>query len=643
MVVRELIALLGFKTDDKSLRKVETSMDRVAAGAVKLSRILLTGAAAAGFSKLIDLASESAETLNKFGAVFGSSQDMVQKQLDKTSKNTGVASLQLQQFAASIGAIVKPALGSAVAAGKVGATMAELALDIASFNDVEPDQALIALRSGLIGSAEPLQRFGVDVRVAALEQEALRLGIRGSLKEMSEGQRIQIRTSAILRQLGSQGALGDATTTAKDFANASRALSSQIKQLGASIGTFFLKDAGRTVAIFTKIVTVTNDWLRINKEVIQQRVDKVLQVINNTIEGLVRVLFFAVDGWRMLNDLLGPVGSGLLTVTGILLTLIAILGAPIVLLLAIGAAIGLVIDDLVVFANGGKSAFGLLLNNLQEFLGGFDSVGELFEQLLANALQFWDSFFVMGEEQGEGFGERIFTILTNVWEGVLTVWDELTGGFFDGAFEKVKAFALSVADRATEIFQTATDRVGDFLKENAPKFIAFLKDLSSGVVEFVRESFSGTLGRLIIDFLGAKAGAAVGQFVGEFVGKLAGQIAGKGIVGRLLASSAGEALFSQLGKIGGGIAGAIIADTQIGSRLPELLGTGGAAVGASPALSGGSTFNATTGNMENNFNITGGSGTPEQVGDAVAAKVQDVMQRERRQTLQQLTTAGATP
>ena len=595
MVVRELVALLGFKTDDASLQKAESSIDGLKSAAIKLSAIFLSGAVVAGFNKLIDLASESAESLNKFQAVFENATDSVQKQLDDTSKRTGIASLQLRQFAANIGAIVKPALGSADAAGKVGARMAELALDIASFNDETPEAALVALRSGLIGSAEPLQRFGVDVRVAALEQEALRLGIRGSIKELTEGQRIQIRTSAIIRQLGSQGALGDATRTAKDFANASRALASQLKQLGATIGGFLLKDAGRTVAIYTKIVTAINDWIKVNKELIQQRVDQVLQVINNTIEGVVRTLGFIIGGWQQLSEVLGPVASNLLLVTGILFALIAILGAPVVLFLAISAAIGLVIDDLVVFAQGGESAFGLLIDKAKKFaedagidLDGFfdffigawdfvvDAAGDMFDEIAA--------FFGVGEGDVEEFIESIKT-------------------FFEDGFDDIAGFIKKAIEAMREFF-------GDLTKEGDGLF----EGLGKKLLKFVKSIASGPLGQIILTTVGGAAGAIIGGRIGDLIGPKAAAFL----------------------TIAGGAAGGLL-----GGKLAASIG-GGGELPAAPAVGGGG-VTLTQGGNNIELNISGGSGTPEQVGNVAAAKVEEVLERQNRRTMQQLTTEGSTP
>lgn len=594
MVVRELVALLGFKTDDASLKKAESSTDSLKGAALKLSAIFLTGAVVAGFNKLIDLASESAESLNKFQAVFESATDSVQKQLDDTSKRTGIASMQLRQFAADIGAIVKPALGSAEAAGSMSASIAELALDVASYNDVEPTAALVALRAGLIGSAEPLFKFGVDLRVASLEAEALRQGITKSVKSMTEGERVQLRFAKIMRDLGAGGALGDATRTALGFANASRALTSQIKQLGATLGGFLLKDAGRTVAIYTKIVTAINDWLKVNKELIQQRVDQVLQVINNTIEGVVRTLGFIISGWQQLGEVLGPVASGLLLVTGILLALIAILGAPVVLFLAISAAIGLVIDDLVVFAQGGQSAFGLLIDKVKEFAerAGIDLGG------------FFD-FFAKG-------------------------WDIAAKAASD-AWDTILEVAEPVIEKITELVKD----IFDFDKDGA---ISDFKEVVDKVRSFLAKLLQNPLVKVLIASITARLGAAAGEFAGEQLARLIP----KGRVGRAIEGATGVDVVGEFSKFVAGSIGKLV-----GAGVGAVGGFQGAgALGQALELpvppGGGGGTSITTGATEMTFNISG-AGQPEQVASEIGKVVRQEDERKLRATMNQLTTQGATP
>ena len=68
--------------------------------------------------------------------------------------------------------------------------LVELAADLASFNNTSPEDALLALRSGLSGETEPLKRYGIAINDARLKQEALNQGIyegEGHARRSTEG------------------------------------------------------------------------------------------------------------------------------------------------------------------------------------------------------------------------------------------------------------------------------------------------------------------------------------------------------------------------------------------------------------------------------------------------------------------------
>ena len=363
--VRDIFIRLGIKSDPRKLQQINNGLNAVKASAIGLGRVLATGILAVGFKKMIGVASDIQETANKFGAVFGEAGSDVQQQLDDIRKRTGATNLELQDMAGNIGALVKPSLGSAAAAGVLGANVAELALDISSFNNVSAEDALTALRSGLIGSAEPLQRFGVDVRAAALTLEAMRQGIGKSVKEMTEGERIQLRYAAIQRQLGAQGATGDATRTALDFANASRNLGAAMKETAGIIGTLFLGSVGGLVNKTRELVDRFQAWLAVNREFLQQGLNRFLdrtgRIISNVF-GLIRDVVNATTDWA---DSLGPLGKQIFNVVKTVALLAAILLLPGGAILLLMGLLGLLIDDFQVWREGGESVIGDLIGSFE--------------------------------------------------------------------------------------------------------------------------------------------------------------------------------------------------------------------------------------------------------------------------------------
>ena len=356
--LRDIFVRLGVKTDPKGFDDAERGITKVKESALTLGRVLTTGAIAIGLKTMIGVASNIEETANKFGAVFGTASDAVQQQLNEIGRRTGATNLSLQQMSSNIGALIKPSLGTAQAAGQMSASVAELALDISSFNDVTSEEALIALRSALIGSAEPMQRFGVDTRIAALQQEALRQGITTSYQKMTEGQRIALRYAAIQRQLGAQGATGDATQTAERFANASRHLVAALKETAGVIGTFLLQRVGAAVNSIRSVVNAFQSWLKANRALIQQGVDKFLDRAGRVIGAVVDLASELSDAFVEWRDSLDPIGQQILRITGIVLALVAAMMLPGVPILLLAALIGLLVEDFQTWRAGGESVIG---------------------------------------------------------------------------------------------------------------------------------------------------------------------------------------------------------------------------------------------------------------------------------------------
>src|SRR2546423_392990 len=78
-------------------------------------------------------------------------------------------------------------------------------------------QPLLALRAGVVGESEPMRRFGVLLSEAAVKAEAARLGIARVGAELTEGQKVQARSSLIIA--GMADASGDLVRTQDSVAN----------------------------------------------------------------------------------------------------------------------------------------------------------------------------------------------------------------------------------------------------------------------------------------------------------------------------------------------------------------------------------------------------------------------------------------
>jgi phage-related protein len=189
---------------------------------------------------LVQSASDAAETQNKFEAVFddltGRAEAFVQQLAtdvgrDPFALKDGLSSIQA--FSIGLGFLPNQAFDFST-------SITSASLDLASFYNLSDSEALDRIRAALAGSGEVLDQYGINLREAALEQEALRLGINKSSADLTEQEKVLLRWSIIQNAMTKQGAMGDAVNTAASFSNQMKAMSAQVSQFGVTIGTIVL-------------------------------------------------------------------------------------------------------------------------------------------------------------------------------------------------------------------------------------------------------------------------------------------------------------------------------------------------------------------------------------------------------------------
>lgn len=191
-------------------------------------------AMAVGLYKAANAASDLNETLNKAEVVFGPAADAVVADAQQMADAFGYPKKTFLDAAASIGLIGKAAGQTQQQAATMGSEFSKLAADVSSFYNVPLEEALQAIRSGLVGESEPLRRYGVLLSEAAVESEAARMGIARMGDELSEAQKVQARASLITKGFGD--AQGDLARTADGAENKQREAWGRLENAAASLG-----------------------------------------------------------------------------------------------------------------------------------------------------------------------------------------------------------------------------------------------------------------------------------------------------------------------------------------------------------------------------------------------------------------------
>jgi hypothetical protein len=159
----------------------------------------------------------------------------------------GISNQKALEAAGTFGNLLQAFGTTREAAAQMSMKMVQLAGDLASFNNVPVEEALMAIRSGLSGESEPLKRFGIAINDVRLKQEALTLKLYDGKGPLSVLAKTQAAYSLILKD--SALAQGDYSRTSDGVANMQRTLMATFQDISAELGTALLP-AFKTVLSF---------------------------------------------------------------------------------------------------------------------------------------------------------------------------------------------------------------------------------------------------------------------------------------------------------------------------------------------------------------------------------------------------------
>lgn len=196
-----------------SMTRIGSSMMKVGAGMTAGLTVPIVGLVASG----VKAASDLAESSSKVGVVFEGNADRVKAFASTAAEQLGMSEQAALEAAGTFGNLFRALGVGTEPAAEMSTNLVQLAADLASFNNVNPEDALIALRAGLLGEAEPLRKFGVSLSQARIESEALSSGL---VKGTGDATKI---TDATLKFEAAQKKLAEAQHGTPDPAKAAAA------------------------------------------------------------------------------------------------------------------------------------------------------------------------------------------------------------------------------------------------------------------------------------------------------------------------------------------------------------------------------------------------------------------------------------
>lgn len=200
----------------------------------------------------IKMASDFEESLNKVNVAFGEASGKVKEFAKTTLDQFGIAEGTALDMAALFGDMSTSMGLSVDAAAEMSTALVGLAGDLSSFKNINIKEATTALNGVFTGETESLKRLGIVMTQVNLEQFAMEQGIRKTIKEMSQAEKVQLRYQYVMEKTAN--AHGDFANTSEGAANQMRKFQEQMKELGATFGAVILP-------AFTKLVKAANKVL----------------------------------------------------------------------------------------------------------------------------------------------------------------------------------------------------------------------------------------------------------------------------------------------------------------------------------------------------------------------------------------------
>lgn len=446
MTIRDIGILFGYKVDQASEQKVEGSIKSLKSMASKVLGAVGITLSVAGIKSAIDgcveVASSIEEMQNKFDVVFGDMRNEVDKWAQEYSDAIGRNKNDIKTYLADQQNLLVGFGMTRQAGAEMAEQMTSLALDLASFGNMDETASVNAMTKAVMGESEAAKTLGAVLNDSTRAQAMATLGLKGTYDKLDQLTKMQVNYQAILQQ--SPDAIGDCQRSLDSYESTKKRYIAKLKEIKTIVGQFFLPTYQKILSIGAKGLTMIRDWLQKFTDLTDKLggSQRVLSVLAAAFTAMLvamnlKKIGAAINGFTKLARAIG-LGHGK-----------ALAFFAVFLLLA------LVIEDFISFMRGDKSLLGTMLER-----AGVDC-----EKLRQNIVGVWTKI-----KQAIGYiGEGIRNVVVPIFEGIRTA--------------AVVAF---------EEIQKAVAKV-------APGIAQFFKELSSGKVDKKKWTDIGeSIGRIAV-------------------------------------------------------------------------------------------------------------------------------------------------
>ncbi|MEQ9407738.1 MAG: hypothetical protein RIK87_08415 [Fuerstiella sp.] len=232
-------------------------------GSFGLGGTIFGGALVYGLNRTVEAASEATEVNTAYAATFRELTEEGEKFANLLTRRLGRNIVQVKDIQRSFFGLFAGQGFTRDFALAAANAFTQLSYDFGSFFNQSTDEASRRLLSALSNSAEVVQRFGFNVRAAALESGFKDLGINKTIEQASEQEKTLARALILLKTSSDAqlNVFGDVERTINEFANQRRRLLDNLQVLLRAIGrplelalAPFFGEVSRVVQGFAEII-----------------------------------------------------------------------------------------------------------------------------------------------------------------------------------------------------------------------------------------------------------------------------------------------------------------------------------------------------------------------------------------------------
>lgn len=275
----------GMKGAEKFVGRSAGNIVGIFGGMATKAALALAGlgaATAGGFAFVAKMGMDAVESENLFVESMGSMEQAARSWSEELSDALNVNSFALRKNIGTFNVMLTSMGVAEERAYDMSKSLTQLSMDMASFYNLDHEEAFQKLQSGISGEIEPLKRLGIVVNETIIKHKALEVGINRSWKEVTEAEKVWLRYLVIMDQ--TDKAQGDMLRTLDSGANLWRQLTSVITESMQTLGMFIQPVSDALLNMFLDLFVIGSDYIKSNEARIKQWAESVSAWVDGVAE-----------------------------------------------------------------------------------------------------------------------------------------------------------------------------------------------------------------------------------------------------------------------------------------------------------------------------------------------------------------------